>query len=61
MPRYPGGIIKANKPSTSISEGIGVWNVVDQVQAKGDDVWPGLSNTMFATGGTVTQLSLIHI
>lgn len=55
MPRYPGGIIKGNKPSTSSATAVGVWNMVDQVQGAGDSEWPTLSNTMFATGGTVTQ------
>ena len=55
MPRYPGGIIKGNKPSTSTATAEGVWNMVDQVQGAGDSAWPTLSNTMFATGGTVTQ------
>jgi hypothetical protein len=38
--RYKGGVISATAPTTSSSSASGIWTVTQQMQAKGQGLWP---------------------
>jgi len=40
--RYKGGVISATAPTTSTSAATGVWTLTQQMQAKGQNIWPSV-------------------
>lgn len=40
--RYKGGVISATAPTTSTSTAKGIWTVTQQMQAKGQSLWPSV-------------------